>query len=207
VFEFDINWNEHSGACEYVYVFGFVGPSYFSIQYKFPEKRCGEKGFTLTIDLPEGLCLWFVIEKFERPPVFSHQYPSHHVMITSCSQWGNCNAKIDSMSGDVWSPTMMLVVNALVTVWSYCFGNDTNGSAFRLSCYHVFAIVIGSSSCWRVVSGPVCCWFLTWCRLVVDYFFLFWCVSACLVGRSNHSRKWYFGIRVSGFPGCPIQVW
>ena len=27
MFEFDINWNEHSGACEYVYVFGFVGPS------------------------------------------------------------------------------------------------------------------------------------------------------------------------------------
>jgi hypothetical protein len=30
-----------------------------------------------------------VIEKFERPPVFSHQYPSHHVMITSCSSGKN----------------------------------------------------------------------------------------------------------------------
>jgi len=50
VFEFDINWDEHSGACEYVHVFGFIGPSYFSIQYIVPEKWCGEKGFTLTVD-------------------------------------------------------------------------------------------------------------------------------------------------------------
>jgi hypothetical protein len=54
VFEFDINWDEHLGACEYVHVFGFVGPSYFSIQNKFPEKRCGEKGFMLTIDFDGG---------------------------------------------------------------------------------------------------------------------------------------------------------
>jgi hypothetical protein len=50
VFEFDINWDEHSGACEDVHVFGFIGPSYFSIQYIVPEKWCGEKGFTLTVD-------------------------------------------------------------------------------------------------------------------------------------------------------------
>jgi len=54
VFEFDINWDEHSGACEYVHVFGFVGPSYFSIQNIIPEKRCGEKTFTLTIDFALG---------------------------------------------------------------------------------------------------------------------------------------------------------
>jgi hypothetical protein len=45
VFEFDINWDEHSGACEDVHVFGFIGSSYFSIQYICPEKWCGEKGF------------------------------------------------------------------------------------------------------------------------------------------------------------------
>jgi hypothetical protein len=44
VFEFDINWDEHSGACEDVYVFGFIGPSFFSIQYRMivPEKWCVE---------------------------------------------------------------------------------------------------------------------------------------------------------------------
>ena len=57
-----------------------------------------------------------MIEELERPPVFAHQYPSHHVMITSCSQLGDCRAKIDSMPGDFWSPTMILVANALVTV-------------------------------------------------------------------------------------------
>ena len=50
MFEFDIDRDEHSGACEDVHVFGFIGPSYFSIQYIFPEKWCGEKGFTLTVD-------------------------------------------------------------------------------------------------------------------------------------------------------------
>ena len=50
MFEFDINWDEHSGACEDVDVFGFIGPWYFSIQYIVPEKWCGEKGFTLTVD-------------------------------------------------------------------------------------------------------------------------------------------------------------
>jgi len=107
--------------------------------------------------LPEGRCLWFVIEKFESPPVFSHQYPSHHVMITSCNQFGDCNAKIDSLPGDVWSPTMMLVANALVTVWWYCFGSDVKGSAVGLSCRHVLATVTGSSPCWRFMSGLVCC--------------------------------------------------
>ena len=46
MFEFDIDWDEHSGACEDVHVFGFIGPSYFSIQYIVTEKWCGEKGFT-----------------------------------------------------------------------------------------------------------------------------------------------------------------
>jgi len=59
VFEFDINWYEHSGACEYVHVFRFVGPSYFSIQYKFPEERCGEKGFSLTIYFAGGPVLFY----------------------------------------------------------------------------------------------------------------------------------------------------
>ena len=98
-----------------------------------------------------------MIEKFERPPVFSHQYPSHHVIITSCSQFGDCNAKIDSMPGDVWSPTMMLVANALVTVWWYCFGSDVKGSVVGLSCRHVLATVTGSSLCCRFMSGLVCC--------------------------------------------------
>ena len=57
-----------------------------------------------------------MIEKFERPPVLAHQYPSHHVMITSCSQLGDCRAKIDSMPGDFWLPTMILVAYVLVTV-------------------------------------------------------------------------------------------
>ena len=47
--------------------------------------------------------------------------------------------------------------------------------------------------------GPCVVLFLVLCRVVVG------CVSACLVGRSSHSREWYFGMRVSGFPGCPIQ--
>ena len=74
MFEFDINWDEHSGACEDVHVFGFIGPSYFSIQYIVPEKWCGEKGFTLTVDF---VLVSFALtcEKFERPPVFAHQYP------------------------------------------------------------------------------------------------------------------------------------
>ena len=104
------------------------------------------------------------MEKFDRPPVFSHKYPSHHVMITSCSQLGDCNAKIDSMLGDVWSPTMMLIANTVVTVWSYCFGNDAKGSAVGLSCCHMFATVTGSSPDlslgWRMVFRglPRACW-------------------------------------------------
>jgi hypothetical protein len=43
MFEFDIDRDEHSGACEDVHVFGFIGPSYFSIQYICPEKWCGKK--------------------------------------------------------------------------------------------------------------------------------------------------------------------
>ena len=50
MFEFDIDWDEHSGTCEDVHVFGFIGPSSFSIQYMCPEEWCGEKGFTLTVD-------------------------------------------------------------------------------------------------------------------------------------------------------------
>ena len=57
-----------------------------------------------------------MIEKFERHPVLAHLYPSHHVMITSCSQFGGCRAKIDSMPGDFWLPTMILVAYVLVTV-------------------------------------------------------------------------------------------
>jgi hypothetical protein len=50
MFEFDIDWDEHSGTCEDVHVFGFIGPSSFSIQYMCPEEWCGEKGFTLSVD-------------------------------------------------------------------------------------------------------------------------------------------------------------
>ena len=57
-----------------------------------------------------------MIEAFERPPVFLHQYPNHHVMIASCSQFGGCKAKIDSMPGELWLSAMILVANALVTV-------------------------------------------------------------------------------------------
>jgi len=148
---------------------------------KFQKTGVSKKVLRWPSILLEGLWLWFVIEKFERPPVFLHQYPSHHVMITSCSQWGDCNAKIDSMPGGVWSPTMMLVAKALVIVWSYCFGSHANGSAVGLSCCHIFATVIGSSPCWRFVSGPVCCMVFdlvsTCCRL---FFCSLMCV--CLPG-------------------------
>jgi hypothetical protein len=50
VFEFDINWDEHSGACEDVHVIGFIGPLCFSIPYVVPEKGCGEEGFSLTVN-------------------------------------------------------------------------------------------------------------------------------------------------------------
>ncbi len=50
MFEFDIDWDEHSGACGDVHVFGFICPSYFSVQYMFPEEWCGKKGFTLAVD-------------------------------------------------------------------------------------------------------------------------------------------------------------
>ena len=52
MFEFDIDWDEHSGACEDVHVFGFIGPSYFTIQYRdISTKMVWRKGFTLTVDL------------------------------------------------------------------------------------------------------------------------------------------------------------
>ena len=37
-------------------------------------------------------------------------------MITSCSQLGGCRAKIDSMLGVFWLPTVILVAYVLVTV-------------------------------------------------------------------------------------------
>jgi len=56
------------------------------------------------------------MEKFERPPVFAHQYPNHQVMIVSCSQLVGCRAKIDSIPGDFWLPTVILVPYVFVTV-------------------------------------------------------------------------------------------
>ena len=52
MFLFDIDWDEHFRACEDVNVFGFIGPSYFSVQYMFlfPEEWCSEKGFALTVN-------------------------------------------------------------------------------------------------------------------------------------------------------------
>jgi len=36
--------------------------------------------------------------------------------MTSCSQLVGCRAKIDSMPGDFWLPTVILVAYVLVTV-------------------------------------------------------------------------------------------
>ena len=55
MFEFDIDWDEHSGTCEDVHVFGFIDPPYFSVQYMFPVEWC-----TIFFYVDSQFCFGFV---------------------------------------------------------------------------------------------------------------------------------------------------
>ena len=66
---------------------------------------------------------------------------------------------------------------------------------------------------WDPVVADVICQsmcillFLALCRpCVVEVRARWHGVSLCLVGRSIHSCRWYFGMLFCGFPACPILV-